>query len=208
MARWSPSAPLPRCHPVSDHRWHRHTPTNSSPAYAAPITIRSNTVIKVLGVEKGYNNSAVRGKLLAGLGGHAVNKSALRHFYPGVAIITNGTTVTLSCSTLKIIRFITPWTTHPHHQFNRYTGPFKINGQTTVSAMAVAIGYLNSSVPSMFYQLIQAATPVLNPPAGPLTNFSPVALSCATPGAVIHYTLMRTIQAHHQFTGLQRFFGH
>ena len=77
------------------------TPTNSSPAYAAPITIRSNTVIKVLGVEKGYNNSAVA------VGSYSLAQAATPSisppsdiFTPGVAIITNGTTVTLSCSTL------------------------------------------------------------------------------------------------------------
>jgi hypothetical protein len=58
-----------------------------------------------------------------------------------------------------------------------------------LSAIATANNYGTSADRSLLYSLVQAATPAFNPPSGPIANGTAIAISCATPGSTIFYTI-------------------
>ena len=70
-----------------------------------------------------------------------------------------------------------------------YVGPFQLNTQTTVQAMASAAGYLLSSVSSATYTFnTQTPAPQFSPAAGSYTTTQSVTISDTTSGATIYYT--------------------
>ena len=87
-----------------------------------------------------------------------------------------------------------------------YTVPIRLNGNTEVNAQAFRDDYLNSAVASVFYSLMPVAVPTFDPPAGPIAVGSEIAMTSATPGAVIRYTLDATdpTQDSPVFSGLVR----
>ena len=187
------------------------SPTTNSPVYAEPVTISRATTFQVLGVENGYSNSAVLSGTysLARVASPVFNPPA-GAFPAGVAVVTNGTPVSISCATSASKIYYTLDGTTPTTNSPVYSGPFNLSGQTRVSAMAVAAGYVSSPVQSVLYQLAQTATPVFDPPAGPLTNGARLVISCATTGAVIHLTLDGTPPTSNSpvYTGALVFDGH
>lgn len=75
--------------------------------------------------------------------------------------------------------------TEPNEKSHLYTGPIYIEKTTTVRAIAVKSGMLNSTVMTATYTFAITATPV----AGTYTETQNVSLSNVTPGAEIYYTL-------------------
>ncbi|MGD0939872.1 MAG: chitobiase/beta-hexosaminidase C-terminal domain-containing protein [Terracidiphilus sp.] len=71
------------------------------------------------------------------------------------------------------------------------TTPITVSSTTTIQAIAIASGYLNSAVGSATYtiNLPAAATPTFSPAPGIFTVAQSVSLSDTTTGAVIHYTV-------------------
>lgn len=109
-------------------------------------------------------------------------------FNPPQGPITNGTTVSITCVTPGAAIYYTLDGSTPTTNSAIYTGPVTIDGGVTLSAFATAGGYLNSTTRSVFYQLVQTATPVYSPPLGPIVYGNSISISCATPNAVIYYT--------------------
>ena len=70
-----------------------------------------------------------------------------------------------------------------------YSSPLALYPAVTVKAIAKKSGYINSAVMSEDYTQVQVATPVANPTASAIPFGSTVALSCATSGASIWYTV-------------------
>jgi hypothetical protein len=66
-----------------------------------------------------------------------------------------------------------------------------VSSTTTIQAIAIATGYLNSAVGSATYtiNLPAAATPTFSPTPGTYTAAQVVSLADTTTGAVIHYTV-------------------
>jgi hypothetical protein len=73
-----------------------------------------------------------------------------------------------------------------------YTGPFLVSVTTSVKAMGIKAGLLNSSVASVNITITNpvtpAATPVITPASGTFAGPQMVNITCATPGATILYT--------------------
>ena len=105
--------------------------------------------------------------------------------------ITNNTVVVIATVTPGSTIFYTTNGAVPTTNSAVYSGPFRINGDTPLKAFAVANGYDDSSVVSVFYPLAIVATPVITPASAIITNGTTisVSISCSTLGAVIHYTL-------------------
>ncbi len=70
-----------------------------------------------------------------------------------------------------------------------YTGPITVAKTTTIQAIAVASGYLNSGVGRASYTIsIPAAIPILSLPSGTYNSSQSIAMSTSTPGASIYFT--------------------
>lgn len=110
-------------------------------------------------------------------------------FNPPQGPITNGTIVNISTVTSGASIYYTTDGSTPTIGSQVYSAPIVIGGGTTLKALGVAGGFNNSSIQSITYALAQPATPVMNPPSGPITNGTSVTLASATPGTTIYYTL-------------------
>jgi glucose/arabinose dehydrogenase/streptogramin lyase len=162
-------------------------PSSNSFLYTGPVLLSGNGNLSpnfaALGVATGYTNSSI---------GRAVYYPASVEnpgFTPASGPITNHTQISMSCSTPSATIYYTLNGSTPTTNSTLYTSPFLINGGTTVSAFAIASNYLDSGVDSVFYALVQTATPVFIPAAGPVVYGTSVSLSCATTGSVIYFTL-------------------
>ncbi len=108
-------------------------------------------------------------------------------------MVSSGTTVTISSATAGATIYYTTDGTQPGTSAGGstsvYSTPIAITAATTINAIAVASGFLNSAVASGVYTLTPAATPVFTPPdASVVAAGSTVAISSTTPGAAIYYT--------------------
>jgi glucose/arabinose dehydrogenase len=159
------------------------TPTSGSLLYSAPFPLSGTATIRAIGVANGFNDSAVATAT------YSPAQVAAPAFTPSSGPITNSTTISISCSTTGAVIYYTVDGTTPTITSLVYSNPFTINGGVTVSAMGMADGYLKSLVTTVFYSLVQTETPTFNPSVGPITDGTTLSMSCATPGAVIHYTL-------------------
>ena len=87
------------------------------------------------------------------------------------------------------IRYTTDGSTPSETNGTIYTAPIALSATTTIKAIAYKSGLTDSGVVSATYTVSKGtvASPVFNPPAGAYTM--PVAISSATPGATIRYTI-------------------
>jgi sugar lactone lactonase YvrE len=167
-----------------------HYTTNGlDPTISDPIIASGASLL----VTSGFTNKAwaFRSDLSPSAVARAVYtfQAATPLFSPSSGPITNGTPVSISCGTPGATIYYTTNGTTPTTSSSVYAGPVVINGGMTIEAMAVAAGYLNSSVRNTFFQLVQTATPVFSPASGPLVYGTNISISCATPGSTIYYTL-------------------
>jgi hypothetical protein len=78
---------------------------------------------------------------------------------------------------------------YPTTNSSLYAGPIDVSSNETVSAIAVAPGYINSGIASASYLFLpQPATPVFSPPSGTYDSAQTVSLSESAPYASIEYT--------------------
>jgi hypothetical protein len=161
--------------------------------YTGPITILQNTTLRAIGVRSGIPSSPV-----------VVAQYIITN--PGIAatpVITPGTgsyaglqTVQMSSTTSGTSLYYTTNGNTPvvgGNTFTKlYTGPFQINATTTIKAIAVKSGILNSpvavSVVTITSPSAVVATPVITPGTGSVSGPQSVSIVCATPGATIYYT--------------------
>lgn len=76
----------------------------------------------------------------------------------------------------------------PSAESTLYTGAIKLESGKTIKAIATKEGCVTSSACSYTYTQAKVATPTADPAAGVVANGTEIELSCATEGAVIHYT--------------------
>ena len=108
---------------------------------------------------------------------------------PAVGTYTAAQMVSLYTATNGAIVYFTTDGSTPNSGSNRYTGAVQINSTTTIRAIAVAPGYVNSPVAAGTYTIVTpAATPAFSVAAGTYAGPQTVSLSCSTAGATIYYT--------------------
>jgi Malectin domain/Chitobiase/beta-hexosaminidase C-terminal domain len=77
----------------------------------------------------------------------------------------------------------------PTQNSTKYTTPLSISATTTVKAVAVATGYLQSSANGQAYTLLtQVAEPTFDPAPGTYSTTESVSIATTTPSASIYYT--------------------
>lgn len=112
-------------------------------------------------------------------------------FSPGAGTYTSTQTVTVSDSNTSASIYCTNNGTTPTTASPLYTGPINVAVTQTLSCIASATGYSNSSVTTAAYtiNLPVAAAPTFTPPAGMYGTQVNVTLSTTTGGSTIYYTL-------------------
>ncbi len=159
------------------------TPVTNSAVYAGPLMIDGGATVSAMAAASGYLNSAVRTVFFS------LVQTEAPAFSPDSGPITNGASVAISCATPNSTIYYTLDGSEPTTNSAIYSGPIVIDGGTTLSAFATADQHLDSPVSSVFYSLVQTATPDFSPAAGPIMNGTVIAITCDTPGSTIYYTL-------------------
>ena len=123
----------------------------------------------------------------SGSGGDS-NTVAAPTFSPAAGTYSTVQSVTITCATAgAAIHYTTDGST-PAAASPTYANAIAVTTTTTIKALATASGKTDSTVASATYTL-QAATPVISPPAGTYATAQSVTITSATPGAAIHYTI-------------------
>ena len=167
------------------------TPTvTPSELYSAPFTLSASTKVQAIAVAPGYTQSAGASASYTVQGPVA---AATPTFNPASGAISSTLPITISDTTPGYsIYYTTDGVTTPTQTPSElYTGPFTIASATTVKAIAVASGYLNSAVGSATYTVqppVPAATPTFNPTGGSIISSQTISILDATSGAAIYYT--------------------
>lgn len=156
-------------------------PTRQSPLYLTPLQINGNTMIRAIALAEGYEDSWVAEAFyrLALVATPWVDDSG-----GGMA---GAETFSLGCETPGATIYYTLDGTEPDESSARYGQPFTIEPGTTLKAKAFAEGYGPGGTLTVPYSSLHVATPVFDPPSGPLYFATNVTISCATPGAIIRY---------------------
>jgi N-acetylneuraminic acid mutarotase len=110
---------------------------------------------------------------------------------PAAGTYTTAQSVTISDATSGAIIYYTTDGTTPTTSSTQYAAPITVDVSETIQAIAVARGYSSSSVASAAYtiNLSAASAPTFSPSGGTYTSAQTVAMSDATPGATIYYTM-------------------
>ncbi len=116
---------------------------------------------------------------------------SLPRFSPGPGTFQEAVTVSLAAASDVVgIRYTTDGSEPGAGTGTVYSAPFRIESTKTVKAVAVGADSRISSVAvGEFVITGTVASPLVSPAAGTYTPDRTVSMSCATPGAVIRYTM-------------------
>ena len=141
------------------------TPTAKSTLYAGSIPIKSSMTVAAIAVASGFTNSSVAQAVYA-----IETPAATPTFSPAAGKYTGTQSVTLSTTTPGAAIYYTVNGATPTTASAKYYGALTISANTTVEAMALASGSLNSAVASAGYTIAQPtlalASSVSAPKAG------------------------------------------
>jgi hypothetical protein len=129
-------------------------------------------------------------------------RAATPSFSPAGGSYASSVQVTISDSTANSTIYYTTNGTTPTTASTKYTAPVSITATTTLQAIAVATGFLQSASSMATYTIAtQTAAPSLTPAPGTYTSTQMVTLT--DPGATIYYTTNGTTPTHNSavYTG-------
>jgi uncharacterized repeat protein (TIGR03803 family) len=171
------------------------TPTESGGSvthgalYGAPLAVNATTTLKAMAFQSGFADSAV----IAGVFTISSPQVVAPTFSPGAGTYSSAQAVTIMSTTNGAsIAYTTDGSTPTesggsitHGVLLSNGGAVSVSATTTLSAMAFATGYADSTVASGVYTIgpPQAAAPVFSPAIN-----NSVAITSATGGASIRYT--------------------
>jgi hypothetical protein len=159
-------------------------PSTSSTIYSGPIMVSSSETIEAIAIATNYNNSAVTSA------SYTINGAvATPIFSLAGGTYTSAQTLSVSDATSGATIYYTTNGEVPTTSSAVYSGPIAVSTSETIKAIAVATSYSNSAVAAATYTINGAtATPVFSVAAGSYASAQAVAISAATPGAIIYYT--------------------
>jgi N-acetylneuraminic acid mutarotase len=187
------------------------TPTAISPVYTAPIAVSSSETLNAVAVTYVLGSTAPGTPFASDALPSAMATAAyIIHLPPAAAptfsvpagTYTSIQTVTISDTTAGATIYYTTNGALPTTSSSVYNGPITVSATETITAIAVATGYVNST-PAVAQYTINfppAATPTFSVPAGTYTSPQTVVISDATAGATIYYTTSDFPQAEFIYT--------
>jgi hypothetical protein len=163
-------------------------PTTSSTRYTGPIPVSTSETLEAIAVVTGGTNSSIATAV------YTINaQAATPTFSPAGGTYTSTQSVTISDATSGATIYYTTNGTTPTASSTPYTGPISVSTTETLKAIAVVTGGTNSAVATASYTInAQAATPTFSPAGGTYASAQAVAISDATSGATIYYTINGT----------------
>jgi hypothetical protein len=156
------------------------TPTTASAQYAGPISVSGTTTIRAYAAASGEALSAVTG------GAYIIDSpAATPTLSPAPGSYDFPQAVTLNDATSGAVIYYTADGTIPTSASAQYTGPITVSTTTTIQAMAVAGGYLQSAVAAGTFTI-----------TGPPVTASPLSLPATPVGAPgVPQSLLLTINS-------------
>jgi Legume lectin domain/Chitobiase/beta-hexosaminidase C-terminal domain len=116
--------------------------------------------------------------------------TATPSFSPAGQSFANSISVSISDTTAGATIFYTTDGTTPTSTSTKYTGPIAVTSTETITAIATATGFISSQPASQTYtSTTQTAAPTFTPPAGSYAGTQSVAMSDATAGSKIYFTV-------------------
>jgi hypothetical protein len=109
-------------------------------------------------------------------------------FSPGSGLYTSVQHVTIASATAGAQIHYTVDGSTPSTSSPLYTGPVTVSANTTLEAFAWGTGAERSKTTSAAYAFDTVKAPTFSPAGGFYATTQTVTISCATPGATIHYT--------------------
>ncbi|PTM20359.1 MAG: hypothetical protein DA446_03555, partial [Bacteroidetes bacterium] len=112
-------------------------------------------------------------------------------FDPAGGTFTDEVTVTISSDTESATIYYTTDGSDPTAQSAVYNSPVTFTETTTLKAIAIADGFLNSEITEALYTIVDepvAETPMFDPAGGTYTNEVVVTITSSTSSATIYYT--------------------
>ena len=163
-------------------------PTTSSTRYTGPITVSSTQTLQALAVVSGFSPSVVASAAYT-----ITLATAAPAFSPAAGSYTTVQNVTISDATAGAAIYYTVNGTTPTATSTRYTSPITVASSQTIKAIALATGYTSSPIASAAFTItLTTAAPTFSPAAGTYSTAQSVAISDATAGAAIYYTVNGT----------------
>jgi hypothetical protein len=167
-------------------------PTEASTRYTDPVSIRNYgpNLLRARAFADGLTPSPIAASLVYDIFARAAMPDILPR---GPGPFVTSVTVTLKATTASIIYYTLDGSDPVAGTSEVYKAPILINSFTTtaVKALASKPGFADSLVSSASYLVLeQVVAPVIHVEGGPtFTQSAKFLISCATDGAVIHYTL-------------------
>jgi hypothetical protein len=167
------------------------TPTSSSAKYTgAAITVVASETIQAISVQGGMSTSPVASAT------YAIGSTSAPTFAPIAGTYSSAQKVVLSSTTPGASIYYTTDGSNPTASSTKYPDTaIAVSGSETIKAVAVANGFTSTVVIAVYTISIPGETtsPTFSPVAGTYSMAQNVALSCATAGATIYYTVDGTV---------------
>jgi hypothetical protein len=153
-------------------------PTKESVFYTNAFTLISSATIQAIAVKSGSVDSEV-----ATL---AVNVSQVAKVVITSSEVAGGKQITLSSATTGSAIYYTTDGSIPTNASALYTGAFTLTSTTTIQAIALKFGSVNSERTTQEVSVSQVATPTIT--SSEVTGGKQISMSCTTVGSAIYYT--------------------
>lgn len=127
-------------------------PSSSSPLYTAPISVASTETIRAIAIAAGDSNSAIASATFTM--NIATPTAATPVISPAGGNYSNPQTVTITDATPGAIIYYTTDGSEPTTSSDKYTGSITVAASETITAIASASGYNNSSSASATFTII------------------------------------------------------
>jgi hypothetical protein len=161
-------------------------PTTASTPYVGPITVSASETVRAMGMKLNYVNSAT------GSASYVINSASTASpvFSIAPGAYSSAQTVSISDTTSGSTIYYTTNGATPTTASAVYAGPITVGATETLSAIAVATGTGTSPVATATYTILAAAaTPTFSVAPGAYSSPQTVAISSATAGATIYFTI-------------------
>lgn len=159
------------------------TPDSTKTLYTTPITISTSMTIKAIAILSGYVNSSIMSE------SYTVQAVATPIASPTGGEILTTTTISLSTTTSAPVSiYYTIDGNIPTSSSTLYTSPISISGNTTIKAIAIKSGYIDSGIMTESYTIPIVVTPIASEPTGEIPLNTLITLSTTTASATIYYT--------------------